>query len=53
MSTALVLDLIEGCELVMNGQPWRVERLEPYWGKVVLRPPAAPAGKSGRPRSPR
>ena len=45
MSTALVLDLIEGCELVMNGQPWRVERLEPYWGKVVLRPAGDPGGQ--------
>jgi len=45
VSTALVLDLIEGCELVMNGQPWRVERLEPYWGKVVLRPAGDPGGQ--------
>lgn len=45
MSTALVLDLLEGCELVMNGQPWRVERLEPYWGKVVLRPAGDPGGQ--------
>ena len=44
MSTALVLDLIEGCELVMNGPAVAVERLEPYWGKVVLARPATRAG---------
>ena len=37
MSTATVLELSEGCELVIDGEPWQVERLEPYWGKVTLR----------------
>jgi hypothetical protein len=38
----MVLDLFEGCELVINGESWRVERLEPYWGKVALRPGGDP-----------
>lgn len=41
----MVLDLLEGCELVINGESWRVERLEPYWGKVILRPPGDPGGQ--------
>lgn len=41
----MVLDLIGGCGLVMNGQPWRAERLEPYWGKVMLRPAGDPGGQ--------
>jgi hypothetical protein len=32
MSAAIVLELSEGCELVIDGEPWRVEKLEPYWG---------------------
>jgi len=40
----MVLDLVEGCELVMNGESWQVERLEPYWGKIVLRPVGDPGG---------
>ncbi len=40
----MVLDLFEGCELVMNGESWQVERLEPYWGKVALRPGGDPVG---------
>src|SRR5260370_28411477 len=45
MSTAMVLDLSEGCELVMNGESWQVERLEPYWGRVMLRPAGEPGGQ--------
>jgi hypothetical protein len=41
----MVLDLAEGCELVMNGESWQVERLEPSWGKVVLRPVGDPSGQ--------
>jgi hypothetical protein len=44
LRTAMVLDLFEGCELVMNGESWQVERLEPYWGKVALRPGGDPVG---------
>ena len=54
MSTAMVLELSEGCELVIDGEPWQVERLEPYWGKVTLRRATAPPeGASARPLSPR
>jgi hypothetical protein len=35
--TVRALELFEGCDLVIDGEPWRVERLEPYWGKVILR----------------
>jgi hypothetical protein len=31
------LDLFEGCELIVDGVPWTVERLEPHCGTVVLR----------------
>ena len=37
MSAAMVLELSEGCELVIDGESWRVEKLEPYWGNVTLR----------------
>ena len=37
MSAAMVLELSEGCELVIDGESWRVEKLEPYWGRVALR----------------
>jgi transposase InsO family protein len=47
MSTAMVLELSEGCELVIDGESWRVERLEPYWGKVMLR---SADGTGGRER---
>ena len=45
MSASMVLELSEGCELVIDGEPWTVEKLEPYWGSVTLRsgdgPPVA------------
>jgi len=47
MSTAMVLELSEGCELVIDGEPWRVEKLEPYWGSVTLR---SDDGDGGRQR---
>ena len=37
MSAAMMLELSEGCELVIDGEPWTVEKLEPYWGSVTLR----------------
>lgn len=33
----MMLELVEGCELVVDGESWWVQRLEPYWGRVVLR----------------
>ena len=54
MSTAMVLELSEGCELVIDGEPWQVERLEPYWGRSLsARATALPEGASARPLSPR
>jgi hypothetical protein len=47
MSAAMVLELSEGCELVIDGEPWRVEKLEPYWGSVTLR---SDDGDGGRQR---
>lgn len=44
----MVLELSEGCELVIDGEPWQVERLEPYWGKVTLRSGAGAAGRRER-----
>ena len=44
----MVLELSEGCELVIDGEPWRVERLEPYWGKVTLRSGDGAAGRRER-----
>jgi hypothetical protein len=29
MSAGRVLELSEGCELVIDGEPWLVEKLEP------------------------
>lgn len=37
MSMAGVLELFEGCELIVDGAPWTVALLEPYCGRVVLR----------------
>ncbi|MEU6718367.1 transposase [Nonomuraea sp. NPDC046802] len=39
-----MLEVFEGCELIVNGHGWRVEQLEPYCGKVVLRPVGEPGG---------
>ncbi|MBB5778701.1 hypothetical protein [Nonomuraea jabiensis] len=33
----MTLELAEGRELIMDGESWQVERLEPYWGKMMLR----------------
>jgi len=45
MNAAMVLELSEGCELVIDGEPWTVERLEPYWGSVTLRSGDGPGGR--------
>jgi hypothetical protein len=44
----MVLELSEGCELVIDGEPWQVERLEPYWGRVTLRSGDGAAGRRER-----
>ena len=41
----MVLELSEGCELVIDGEPWTVEKLEPYWGRVTLRSGDGPGGR--------
>lgn len=45
MSAAMVLELSEGCELVIDGEPWLVEKLEPYWGSVTLRSGGSAGGR--------
>jgi hypothetical protein len=45
VSAAMVLELSEGRELVIDGEPWTVEKLEPYWGSVTLRSGGDPGGR--------
>jgi hypothetical protein len=45
-----MLELSEGCELVIDGEPWMVEKLEPYWGSVTLRSADGPGGRRKKTR---
>ncbi len=46
----MMLELAEGCGLVIDGEPWTVEKLEPYWGSVTLRSGDGPGGRRKKTR---